>query len=87
MTASLTSKIGLRIGFSTMSNFVVLLYAQAPTQHHAILARKLAEQWRGVLKSQSKSFEQMKLGLLRLDSIFWIGLDEILVDPAAVGDN
>jgi hypothetical protein len=64
-----------------MSNFVVLLYAQAPTQQHAISSRQLAEQWREILKSQSKSFEQIKLGLLRLDSIFWIGLDEILKDP------
>lgn len=67
-----------------MSNFVVLLYAQAPTQENAVVSRELTEQWREILRSQSKSFEQIKLGLLRLDSIFWIGLDEILRDPITI---
>lgn len=70
-----------------MSNFVVLLYAQAPTQQHANRSKQLAEQWREILRAQSKSFEQVKLGLLRLDSIFWIGLDEILKDPAVISQQ
>lgn len=72
---------GLRVGFATMTNFAVLLYVQSPSQAQADRAKSLTERWRKVLRVKSTSFGQMKLGLLRLDSIFWIGLDKIFDGP------
>jgi len=69
-----------------MTNFVVLLYVQAPSQAQADRAKRLTQRWRKVLRVKSTSFEQMKLGLLRLDSIFWIGLDTIFDGPARKDD-
>ncbi|KAL1878851.1 hypothetical protein Plec18167_004146 [Paecilomyces lecythidis] len=65
-----------RVGFAVMSNFVVLLLVQAPTEARAAKARKLVERWRKVLRLQSRYHEQMNLGMLRLDAMHWIGVDE-----------
>lgn len=67
---------GSRVGFAVMSNFVVLLLIQAPTEARAAKARKLVERWRKVLRLQSRYHEQMNLGMLRLDAMHWIGVDE-----------
>ncbi|KAJ9252879.1 transcriptional regulator family: Fungal Specific TF [Paecilomyces variotii] len=65
-----------RVGFAVMSNFVVLLLIQAPTEARAAKARRLVDRWRKVLRLQSRYHEQMNLGMLRLDAMHWIGLDE-----------
>jgi hypothetical protein len=74
--------LGSRIGFSTMSNFVLLLLIQAPTQQHATESKTIADAWRQTLRFQSKSCDQMKMGMLRLDVIYWYGMEKVfIVEP------
>lgn len=66
-----------RIGFSLVTSFVALLVVQAPNADVKKDALAIAESWRNTLRVQSKSFDQMQLGLLRLDVMYWIGFDEL----------
>ncbi|OJJ66139.1 hypothetical protein ASPBRDRAFT_430191 [Aspergillus brasiliensis CBS 101740] len=63
-----------RIGFATVSNFLLLLLVQAPTKDHAVHARSLVDLWRRTLRNQSTGCPAMNLGLVRLDGSLWNGL-------------
>ncbi|KAE8335671.1 hypothetical protein BDV24DRAFT_155804 [Aspergillus arachidicola] len=65
---------GSRIGFATVSSFMLLLLVQAPSKDHAITARRLVHMWRQALRRQSEGSSLMKLALVRLDGIYWTGL-------------
>lgn len=69
-----------------MSNFVLLLLIQAPTTQHAKESKIIADTWRRTLRFQSKSCEQMNLGMLRLDAIYWSGMEKsFIVEPHVKG--
>ncbi|KAL3469799.1 hypothetical protein BJX99DRAFT_240629 [Aspergillus californicus] len=63
-----------RICFSTMSNYTVTLLLQAPSMAHARTAKKLVDEWLETLRTHSPAFAQVRLGLLRLDVMHWVGL-------------
>ncbi|GAB1194885.1 hypothetical protein APSETT444_004136 [Aspergillus pseudonomiae] len=63
-----------RIGFATVSSFMLLLLVQAPSKEHAIRARRLVHMWRQALRRQSEGSSLMNLALVRLDGIHWTGL-------------
>ena len=80
-----TNKLtGSRIGFATVSNFLMLLLVQAPTISHATRGKYLVESWLQVLRCQSQSFSLVKLGLARLDALHWAGLEDTFVLPPHV---
>ncbi|OQD89110.1 hypothetical protein PENSOL_c068G04123 [Penicillium solitum] len=61
-----------RIGFATVSSFMMLLVIQAPSKEHAIRARKLVDMWRQALvRGQC---QMMDLALVRLNGPHWMGL-------------
>lgn len=80
----LTPLQGSRIGFATVSNFLMLLLVQAPNSAHASRAKHLVESWLQVLRCQSQCFPLVKLGLARLDALQWAGLDATFVLPPHV---
>ncbi|RAH86870.1 fungal-specific transcription factor domain protein [Aspergillus japonicus CBS 114.51] len=63
-----------RIGFATVSNFLILLLVQAPTQDHALRAKRLVDLWRNELRNQKQSSSMVCLGLVRLEATLWAGL-------------
>ncbi|PYI35442.1 fungal-specific transcription factor domain protein [Aspergillus indologenus CBS 114.80] len=63
-----------RIGFATVSNFLILLLVQAPTQDHALRAKRLVDLWRDALRNQKQSSSMVCLGLVRLEATLWAGL-------------
>ncbi|KAJ5296198.1 hypothetical protein PENANT_c021G03926 [Penicillium antarcticum] len=73
-----------RIGFATISNYLMLLLVQAPNGAHAIRAKHLVDSWLHVLRCQSQSFPLVKLGLARLDALHWAGLSNTFVLPLHV---
>ncbi|KAJ5322336.1 hypothetical protein N7452_010625 [Penicillium brevicompactum] len=61
-----------RIGFATVSSFMMLLVVQAPSKEHAVRARGLVDMWRQALvRNQS---QMMDLALVRLNGPHWMGL-------------
>lgn len=61
-----------RIGFATVSSFMMLLVVQAPSKDHAIRARGLVNMWRqALMRSQC---QMMDLALVRLNGPHWMGL-------------
>lgn len=76
--------IGSRIGFATISNYLMLLLVQAPNMAHAIRGKHLVDSWLQVLRCQSQSFPLVKLGLARLDALHWTGLGNTFVLPVHV---
>jgi hypothetical protein len=76
--------IGSRIGFATISNYLMLLLVQAPNVAHAIRGKHLVDSWLQVLRCQSQSFPLVKLGLARLDALHWAGLGNTFVLPVHV---
>lgn len=66
--------IGSRIGFATVSSFMMLLIVQAPSKEHALRARRLIFMWRQALRGQSQGCELLNLALVRLDGPHWAGL-------------
>ncbi|KAJ5989743.1 hypothetical protein N7522_009950 [Penicillium canescens] len=73
-----------RIGFATISNYLMLLLVQAPNGAHATRAKHLVDSWLHVLRCQSQSFPLIKLGLARLDALHWAGLSNTFVLPLHV---
>ncbi|OJJ88404.1 Zn(II)2Cys6 transcription factor [Aspergillus glaucus CBS 516.65] len=73
-----------RIGFATVSSFMLILVVQAPSRDHAIRARRLVYMWRQALRSQSKGCNLMDLALVRLDGIHWTGLSRNFYLPRHV---
>lgn len=60
-----------RIGWATTSSFLALLLVQSPSLEHATTAKALMDKWRQILRHQSKSFQDMSLGMTRLDAMYW----------------
>ncbi|RJE25737.1 hypothetical protein PHISCL_01925 [Aspergillus sclerotialis] len=63
-----------RIGFATVSNYIMLLLVQAPTKDHAVRANRLLCLWRQALRSQSGGCALMLPALTRLDELYSTGL-------------
>ncbi|KAL4978173.1 hypothetical protein BDW66DRAFT_149303 [Aspergillus desertorum] len=63
-----------RIGFATVSNFMLLLLIQAPSKDHAVRAKRLVYGWQQALRSQSRGWNMMDLGLVRLHGPLGLGL-------------
>ncbi|KAL3456268.1 hypothetical protein BJX64DRAFT_281500 [Aspergillus heterothallicus] len=73
-----------RIGFATVSNFMIQLLVQAPTKEHAVRAKKLVYMWQQALQSQSNGWDMMDLGLVRLNGPLSLGLANAFYLPAHV---
>jgi hypothetical protein len=76
----LIGTVGSRIGFATMSNLAMLLLVKAPDAEHLLAAKQIMQNWRRVLRYQSQSFAQMKMGYLRLEVMLWKGMDDYIMD-------
>ncbi|KAL2836943.1 fungal-specific transcription factor domain-containing protein [Aspergillus pseudoustus] len=63
-----------RVCFSTVSNYAVTLLLQAPSSAHAETSKRLVDEWLETLRTHSPAFSQVRLGLLRLDVMHWVGL-------------
>ncbi|CBF83901.1 Zn(II)2Cys6 transcription factor [Aspergillus nidulans FGSC A4] len=74
MLGALTISAGCRIGFATVSNFMLLLLIQAPSKEHAIRSKRLVYGWQQALRSQSRNWNMMDLGLVRLHGPLGLGL-------------
>jgi hypothetical protein len=71
-----------RIGFATVSSFMMLLVVQAPSKEHAIRARGLVDMWRQALvRCQC---QMMDLALVRLNGPHWNGLTRNFFLPGHV---
>jgi len=68
-----------RIGFAVISNFVILLLVQAPTEEHVKTSKAIADNWRQTLRFQSRSSDLVNLGMLRLDAIYLSGMDKLFI--------
>ncbi|KAL3459565.1 hypothetical protein BJX64DRAFT_291069 [Aspergillus heterothallicus] len=66
-----------RVCFSTMSNYAVTLFLQAPSSTHAETGKRLVDEWLETLRTHSPAFAQVRLGLLRLDVMHWVGLQKL----------
>ncbi|KAH8687035.1 fungal-specific transcription factor domain-containing protein [Ilyonectria robusta] len=70
--------------FATISNFILLLLVQAPTSKVAGELLAILARWIMILRDQSVTFTFIRLGLLRLDSVLWVGLENSFRFPAHV---
>jgi hypothetical protein len=61
-----------RIGFATVSSFMMLLVVQTPSKEHAVRARGLVDMWRQALVRGH--CQMMDLALVRLNGPHWMGL-------------
>lgn len=69
--------LGSRIGWAITSSFLALLFVQSPSVGHAKTCKTLIDRWRQILRHQSQSFEDMSLGILRLDAMYWSDMNKI----------
>lgn len=70
---------GTRTGFVTISSFTMLLMIQAPDEKHAKFAINAANSWRSTLKYQSNGYWPIKMAALRLDTMYWLGIENAFV--------
>ncbi|KAL5337260.1 hypothetical protein BJX70DRAFT_409399 [Aspergillus crustosus] len=73
-----------RVGFATVSNFLLLLLVQAPSKEHAERAKKLGYMWQQALQSQSRGWDLMDLGLVRLNAPLGMGLANSFYLPSHI---
>ncbi|KAL4789504.1 hypothetical protein BDV19DRAFT_396959 [Aspergillus venezuelensis] len=76
-----------RIGFATVSNFMLLLLVQSPSKEHALRAKKLLYAWQQALQGQSRGWDMMDLGLVRLNGPLGMGLGNAFYLPAHIQDG
>jgi len=53
----------------------MLLVVQAPDAEHAARAVDIANTWRRTLKHQCKSYSAINMAALRLDAMYWLGME------------
>ncbi|RDW58574.1 fungal specific transcription factor domain-containing protein [Aspergillus mulundensis] len=75
-----------RIGFATVSNFMLLLLVQAPSAEHAIRAKRLVYGWQQALRSRSQGWNMVDLGLVRLNGPLGMGVGNVFYLPSHVQD-
>ncbi|KAJ6439315.1 fungal specific transcription factor [Purpureocillium lavendulum] len=73
-----------RISFAVVSNFLMVLLVQAPSSENALKAKQMLENWRRVLRDQSKAFPLLLLAMTRLNGFYWAGLSETFLLPQHV---
>lgn len=84
LTACVIVAIGSRISFAVVSNFLMVLLVQAPSSENALKAKQMLENWRRVLRDQSKAFPLLLLAMTRLNGFYWAGLSETFCLPLHV---
>jgi hypothetical protein len=57
----------------------MLLMIQAPDEKHAKFAINAANSWRSTLKYQSNGYWPIKMAALRLDTMYWLGIENAFV--------
>ncbi|KAK5047568.1 hypothetical protein LTR84_006665 [Exophiala bonariae] len=67
-----------RYQLSYMTNFVLLLFVQSPSMAVAKENKMLLDKWRITVRMQSRAWPVLKLAVMRLDAVFWKGLDHIV---------
>lgn len=67
-----------RYQLSYMTNFALLLFVQSPSIAAAMENKLLLDKWRSTVRMQSRAWPVLKLALMRLDAVLWIGLDHIV---------
>ncbi|UNI24521.1 hypothetical protein JDV02_010258 [Purpureocillium takamizusanense] len=72
------------ISFAVVSNFLMVLLVQAPSSDNALKAKQMLENWRRVLRDQSKAFPLLLLAMTRLNGFYWAGLSETFCLPQHV---
>ena len=77
-------RAGSRISFAVVSNFLMVLLVQAPSSENALKAKQMLENWRCVLRDQSKAFPLLLLAMTRLNGFYWAGLSETFCLPQHV---
>ncbi|KAH8900553.1 hypothetical protein GQ53DRAFT_592026, partial [Thozetella sp. PMI_491] len=70
--------------FAAISNFNLLLLVQAPNFQVAGEMVTVLIRWIMILRDQSITFTFIRLGLLRLDSLLWLGLEKSFRLPSHV---
>lgn len=73
-----------RFIFAIISSFQMLVFVTATSTDEALECKDLVHRWRRELRVHATAFKIMTLGVLRLDAMFWVGLDRlIMLSPEA----
>ncbi|KAF5679599.1 transcriptional activator of allantoin GABA catabolic [Fusarium heterosporum] len=64
--------------FSSMCYAMLFMFVSAPTFDEAFSFIKLLEATRRQMRLKANTFLVLRLGLLRMDAIFWRGIDQVL---------
>ncbi|EUC39970.1 hypothetical protein COCMIDRAFT_110019 [Bipolaris oryzae ATCC 44560] len=75
------------LGWSTLCNLALLLHVTADSPEEAQECRALLDHARRSVRLQSKSLEILRFALLRIDSIFWKGLNNVFMRNEMVGNT
>lgn len=81
------SILGSRSCFATLSNSFLLLLACAPTLSDTKQVLVILSRWTIILREQSVLFQNMRLGLLRLDSVLKAGLEKVFTQQPHVATS
>lgn len=66
-----------RVNFAIAGSFLALLYVTSPTEQAASLHKEYIEEYRWHLRLHSTSLDLMALALVRIDSYFWAGYENL----------
>lgn len=69
---------GCTLAWSTLCNLALMLQVSAETVDEARECQVSLDRARKTIRLQSKSLDILRFSLLRIDSIFWKGLDNVL---------
>ncbi|KAI7769675.1 hypothetical protein LZL87_003165 [Fusarium oxysporum] len=64
--------------FSSLCFAILFMFVSATTYEEAVLCMKLLQATRRQMRLKANAFVVIRLGLLRMDAIFWRGVDQVL---------
>jgi hypothetical protein len=71
------ARLDARYHIAYISTFILLLFVKSSSIEMATENKQLLEKWRVTLHTQVRAWPVFKLAAIRLDAIFWAGLEKV----------
>ncbi|KAH8703573.1 fungal-specific transcription factor domain-containing protein [Talaromyces proteolyticus] len=67
-----------RYQFAYISTFILLLFVQSKSMKIAVENKQFLERWKQILRTQARAWPVLKLAAIRLDAIYFAGLEKVV---------
>lgn len=74
----LRNSADVRYQLCYVSSFILMNLAHSATRENALRNKALLGEWRDTLRTQARAWPLARLATMRMDAVFWKGLDSAI---------